>query len=469
MRALAQRSLATLGSRRSQVLVAVAASAIAAAAPLLIAHPALVLVACLAPLGLLAVVAAPFPLCLGFLAFTFFRLHEALPQLYPLKLPQLLALATLASLAWGFAARRVRPFWTKELSWFAAFFAHMSLGIAFATSREVSVALWTGTFIKIAIMVLAIAWIARAPAHFAATMRAFVACGIVIGAIAVWNKANGIGLVEGTRVTIGRDIGSQIGDPNDLALVLLFPASFALSLVLARGNGLGARLLGLVGFLMPTFGILATQSRGGLLGIVAIVGVFAWGRVRNKALLLAAGGVALLALFAVAGVGERVSGGAGESGIDESAMGRIYAWQAALRMAIAKPVFGVGLDAFHNNYYFFSPHWDGKNHAVHSTWLQILAEGGFVGLALFLALAWRTFRLALANARAAAACPSSEPARTAMAQALLAGLIGFFVSGTFLTMGYAWPFYILFALSLGLGAGAPRPATLAAEPALVSR
>ena len=34
----------------------------------------------------------PFPLCLGFVAFSFFRLHEAFPFLMPFKIPLLLAL-----------------------------------------------------------------------------------------------------------------------------------------------------------------------------------------------------------------------------------------------------------------------------------------------------------------------------------------------------------------------------------------
>ena len=33
--------------------------------------------------------------------------------------------------------------------------------------------------------------------------------------VTLMNKANGTDLVEGTRVTIGRTIGSVLGDPND--------------------------------------------------------------------------------------------------------------------------------------------------------------------------------------------------------------------------------------------------------------
>lgn len=70
-------------------------------------------------------------------------------------------------------------------------------------------------------------------------MRTFVVAGCLVALVALYNKASGIGLVEGTRVTIGRELGSVLGDPNDLALVLLFPAGFSLSLLLNQGNGVG--------------------------------------------------------------------------------------------------------------------------------------------------------------------------------------------------------------------------------------
>ena len=46
-----------------------------------------------------------------------------------------------------------------------------------------------------------------------------------------------------------REIGSVLGDPNDLALVLMFPASFAVSLIATQGVGKSSRLLGLLGLL----------------------------------------------------------------------------------------------------------------------------------------------------------------------------------------------------------------------------
>ncbi|OYW60074.1 MAG: hypothetical protein B7Y84_07350 [Azorhizobium sp. 32-67-21] len=43
-----------------------------------------------------------------------------------------------------------------------------------------------------------------------------------------------------------------------------------------------------------------------------------------------------------------------------------------------------------------------------------------------------------------------DPKLHTAAYALAAGLAGFCVSGTFLTQGFTWPFYIIFALTIAL-------------------
>jgi len=165
-------------------------------------------------------------------------------------------------------------------------------------------------------------------------------------------------------------------------------------------------------------------------------------------LVVSVGAALLLALALAAGISGRASGGASEDGIDESAMGRIYAWQAATNMALSKPLTGVGINNFYANYFAYSPHWDGKNHAVHSTWFQVLAETGLVGFIVFITLVYKTIRLALRNQRQAMQQPIADI--STIAQALLAGLASFCISGTFLTQGFIWPLYILIALTIAL-------------------
>lgn len=437
--------------RAQHIVIALAASGILALTALAINHPVVLVAAGLAPLGVIGVLRAPLLLVLGFTVFSFFRIHEVFPVLYPLHIPQLLALAALTSLAGGMWSRHIKVFWSPELTIFSLFFTAVTIGVFFATNRPEAWAAWSGSYVKIGVMTFALAWLVASPAAFRTTARMVITAGIVVGAVALYNKINGIGLVEGSRVTIGRDIGSMVGDPNDLALVLLFPASFALAILLSRGERMLVKIFAAISFVVVFAAIIATQSRGGLLGVTAVMGVFAWRRVPNKSLLVAGAVAALMMLFLLAGVDDRASGGALEEGIDESAMGRIYAWGAAWGMAISNPFTGVGLDNFLSNYWAYSDFWDGKNHAVHSTWFGVLAETGLLGFVLFAFMVAFTVRSAILTVGRLQNAPAqTDTAALTMAQAVEAGLFGFLVSGTFLTMGFIWPFYILLALTVAV-------------------
>lgn len=440
-----------MADTRVQILVALLAVLVVAGAALIVPHPAVLVALAMLPIAGILAFGAPFLLCLLFVLFTFFRLHEAFPVLNPLRLPQLLAIGSLAVIGALLVTRRIRLAWTPELLPFVILFALMTLGLPLASGRDIAIAYWKDTYVKIAVMTFAIATLARSPRDFALAQRAFVVAGMLVAVVALSNSVNGIGLVEGTRVTIGRDIGSVLGDPNDLSLVLLFPLSFAVAMALTPRAGGFSRMLGLVGAGLVIAAILETQSRGGLLGIVAVAGVFAARRIQSKAVLFGGGAVGLLGLFVAAGVGGRQSGGAAEAGaIDESAMGRLEAWVAAWRMAVGRPLTGVGLDCYTANFFFYSDWWEGFAKAVHSTWFAVLAEGGFPAFGVFVWMCVRVIRSAIASARASSPAARGEaysPAEHAMAQAVLAGMVGFIVSGTFLTQAFTWPVYILLALA----------------------
>ncbi len=451
---------------RLQVALALGFVALMAGAAYAVPEPLVLVAIGLLPIAGIIAFRSPFLLCLLFILFTFFRLHEAFPVLNPLRLPQLLALGSLAVLGAWVVTKRLTIAWGPELKLFSILFALMTLGVPLASGRDIDIAYWKDTYVKIAIMTFAIASLARRAKDFALASRAFIPAGIAVAAVALDNAAKGIGLVEGTRVTVARDIRSVLGDPNDLSPVLLFPLSFAVALLLTPRTGLFSRLLGLVGIGMIVAAILATQSRGGLLGIVAVFGVFAARRIRSKAVLLGGGAAGLLVLSVVAGVGGRQSGGAAEGGtVDESAKGRLEAWKAAWRMAVGRPFTGVGLNCYIPNFFFYSDYWEGFAKAVHSTWFSVLAEGGFPAFVTFILMRVRIARTA--NTACAALSPTArgtayEPATYAAAQAVLAGMAGFAVSGPFLTQAFTWPVYILLALAAAI---APLAAAAAREDA----
>ena len=433
-------------------IIAILLCFIAGTAWFFIPHPVVVIAIGLVPFAILIVLGKTFYIILGFVIFSFFRIHEVFPFLYPLKIPLLLSLGAIFALSWHVGiTRSIKLYWSRELTIISIFFFLVVVGVVMASNRPIAIAYFKGVYWKIALMMFAITYLTTEARHLLITSVSVTISGTVVGIKALLNKANGIGLVEGTRVTIGRDIGSVLGDPNDLALVLMFPTAFAVSLIFYTGKSKWLRILGWLCAITLFFAIIATQSRGGLLGIMTVFGVFGYRKVKNKLLFFTVGAIFALALFVMAGISDRQSGGAAEEGVDASAMGRLYAWEAAVGMAAAHPFTGVGLDNFYSNYYYYSPHWDGLNHAVHSTWFGVLAETGFLGLIVFITMIVFLVRAVLSSMRKIESQLDNVPAIVySSSQAVLAGLLSTIVSGTFLTQGFTWPLYILAALVIAI-------------------
>ena len=135
-------------------------------------------------------------------------------------------------------------------------------------------------------------------------------------------------------------------------------------------------------------------------------------------------------------------------------MGRIYAWEAAINMAIHHPFFGVGIDGFQDNLYKYAVVWEHKERAVHSTWLGVLAETGFPGLVLFISCIFLAIKAAYKNVvfitNDHQQLFEQKTIYPILARGLFSGLIGFCITGTFLTQGFTWPFYAIFALTVAL-------------------
>jgi putative inorganic carbon (HCO3(-)) transporter len=398
---------------------------------------------------LVGAIAQPFAVCLAFVAFSFFRLHEAYPFLYPLQLPLLLGAATVGSLCIHvFIVRSIRPFWPAELKWFGLFFAMATLEIALAANRDVSWTFWTTIYWKIALMTLAIAWLPKSTLDFQTAARVFVIGGVLVAAVTIYNTYHGIGLVELSRVTVGRDLNSSLGDPNDLALVLLFPLSFSVALALP-GNGAKNRLLGMMGIAAIIPAIVFTESRGGLLGIVAVLSTYGFRHVKSKTTVVILAAIIAFALYTAMGISSRISGGDLQQGLDESAQERLSAWMAAINMAMAHPLTGVGIGNFAPSFFSYVESFPGRDMTSHSTWFGVLGETGWPGLIVFIAMVAACFRSALQSYNRLKADVAPQ-ILTRVAFALIAALAGFCVAGSFLTQGFNWPIYVLIGLTSAL-------------------
>jgi putative inorganic carbon (hco3(-)) transporter len=450
-----------------QMLVALAMSVFAGIAYLVTDTPLNALVVGAIPLAILLCVRAPLPICVLFVAFSFFRLHEAYPLLGGLKIPLALGMLMFASLALHvFILKSIEPFMTPELKRLLILFAIVVFGVAFAQERDTAWNYVNNIYWKVILMTFAIAWLTHTDADYNFIARTLVVSGGAIAAVAIYNKHNDIGLVEGTRVSIARitrtntsgnivdapaEFQSTLSDPNDLALVLLFPFAFAIALMVYRSSRLNTAL-GAIGAAAIALAIIYTQSRGGLIGVMAVFAALGLRLIKSRTVAITLCVVAGLGLATAMGLKSRVSGGEAElsqGGIDDSAMGRIYAWGAAVNMAARRPLTGVGINNFAASYYFFTDKWENRDKAVHSTWFQVLGETGLPGFIVFMMLVSATFRTCWRNLTRLVAA-GSPPILTATALSLFAGLAGFCAAGTFLTQAFTWPLYLIIGMTAAL-------------------
>jgi len=86
---------------RLQARAALGLAAMLGLAWLAVPHPVVAVGVALVPIAAMVALRKAIWLGVGFILFSFFRLHEVVPQLMPLKLPLLLALGTIGALGWG--------------------------------------------------------------------------------------------------------------------------------------------------------------------------------------------------------------------------------------------------------------------------------------------------------------------------------------------------------------------------------
>jgi len=230
---------------------------------------------------------------------------------------------------------------------------------------------------------------------------------------------------EGTFLTGNTEIG--------LALVMILPLILFLRQVEERYN-FRQMLLGI--FLLCIVAIIFTHSRGALLGLLVMLGLL-FLKSRAKIIFLCGIliGVPLFLSFAPDAWFNRMDTIQNYEG-ESSAMGRLWSWELAWRMGLDKPIFGLGFRPFRAEMYaYYTPHLPVRSADAHSIYFQVLAEHGFVGLAVYLSLLGLTL-VALRKIRKDSKRDPETAWITNYADMIFAGLVGFAITGAFLSMSY---------------------------------
>ena len=136
---------------------------------------------------------------------------------------------------------------------------------------------------------------------------------------------------------------------------------------------------------------------------------------------------------------------------DNSAAGRLHFWKIAVAMADDRPFTGVGNDAYARLYdqYDWTQGAFGRDRAVHSAWFGVLAEFGYTGLLLFIAIIATSLR-SCRRVRLAARRGEVSGSLGSYAIGFETALVAFIVGGSFVSFHYCEMLWHFFALSAAL-------------------
>lgn len=160
-----------------------------------------------------------------------------------------------------------------------------------------------------------------------------------------------------------------LNDPNDLAMAMLMALPMVLSF--ARGwrspvsTSVALTAAGLLGY-----AVFLTNSRGGMVAVLAMLTVYSVGRFGWRKSLLVAPPLLAAAIALAPGRFSEISPD------EESAEGRVEAWYSGFEMVREYPLFGVGKGGFVEHHV----------RTAHNSYVLALAELGLVGFFVWLSL-----------------------------------------------------------------------------------
>lgn len=273
---------------------------------------------------------------------------------------------------------------------------------------------------------LAVVLSARTTSQVLTVIRGISVAASIVGLFALWQYltrgGSDIGFVTSSGEVVGRSTGGFV-HPNQLGGFLVLPAALAAGGVVADRRG---RPLHLAAIVLCLVGVFASFSRGAMLGLAVLPLLFVPWRVAVASVPL----LALVALLAMPSlVGERfttLSANGPEVGT------RLDIWSAGATMWTEHPLTGVGAGGYPLAYatarvparqYLPDTVLEPPPHA-HNIELNLLAEQGVVGLLAWIALLGGVVRLGLRMRRRAGAA-------WALGAAGVAGVAGFVVHNQF--------------------------------------
>lgn len=401
---------------------------------------------------------------LGLVAFTvvlLVRPQDQIPGLDALHLAEVSAIGAVVAMVAHRASRRLPMLRiTPEVIGLLVLGAAILASVPFSVWPTGSLTLFLEAYVKVLIVFVLMMNTLTTPKRLREITWVMVVCCTYVAARSLVDYAQGRNLVEGDRLSGA--VGGIFGNPNDLAMNLVTFVPAALVAALGRGQPVSRRLIAAASVVCMLAAIIATKSRGGTLGLVAVVLVLMiLGRkVRPgfaaAVVFIAVASIPLMPASFTSRMASIVSEQQDREEYTGSREARSTVMLEGIQAFVSYPLTGIGAGQFPN----YSPSTRKERwRETHNALIQVAAETGILGLLAFSFLIVRAGMAAAATRRMLAPPRRRGPdiAAAAMSDAerremltlgvgLTAGLAGWFVCSLFASVAYNWTFYYLLAL-----------------------
>jgi len=265
----------------------------------------------------------------------------------------------------------------------------------------------------------------------------------------------------------GVGIGGWMGDENDFCMVMVMAVPFAYFLLFsATGVAQKTKYLGFLGTYI--LAAVASLSRGGFFGLAA-VGAYCWYRSPKKlnALIIVVVVLSFMLVLAPEKYWDEIASSFSEETMSEQGTGgaRLYTWGIGMKMFFDNPIIGIGQGNFPWTFPIYEAgqtlnerSFGGR--AAHSAWVTLISELGLVGTMIIgtmllrcykdLKLVRTIFAPVEARLKHGQTAKAGEDVRAYLARAMEGSLIGFIVSGVFISILFYPSLWIMMALIVAL-------------------
>lgn len=398
----------------------------------------------------------PFLLVLIFLFFDYGRPQSLIPALAILHIPMFIQILLGLTLLFKNKLFNIQNIQTK---YFITLVALMAFHVPFAVNNFWAFQVTRTMTLYLIVYLSIIGFVNSYP-----KMIKFIELWIIIFTVCAF-----IGIIQG-----GRIIGSGfMGDENDFALVMNIAIPFAYFMFLET-ESFRKKLFYFFSIILFIAANVSSFSRGGFVGLVPVI-AYCWYKTPKKifATVVIVLILGILSSFATEKYWGEIRSITEQNTTTGTGASRWYTWKCAWAMFLDHRIMGVGPGNFNWNFQLYEPPdgFKGRLHggrAAHSVYFTLIPEFGLIGIFLFSAMLYsmrkdkkwilkleKKFRRSL----------PSEYIKQSPHQGSLAGelnkikfiifgingaLLGYLVSGIFLSVLYYPHFWFLIAISVAL-------------------